>query len=271
MKNERIPEFFLEQALLDELPPEKKQILDSEEAAARLKELELSNREILMKYDPANMTEQILKRLDSSELESERSNIKTGWFSEHRVGVILAAAAVAVFTLASPFLFRQSPSIDTATPGTEFTRIKGMDPAIMLYRNHDGTVEQLVDGATARESDLIQISYNAAGKIFGAIFSIDGSGVVSLHFPGDTNGSLVLKREGEIALDFSYRLDDAPRFEQFFFVTSDRTFDMAAVLKAAENLLERLMLKKADPGDEMLVLPDGLDYTSLIIRKEVSK
>lgn len=275
MKNERIPELYLEQALLDELPEEipeeKRSLLESEKAAARLDELKASNREILMKYDPASMAEQILTRLESVKGEKDRSNIKTGWFNSHRPGVLLAAAALAILAGTSPFLFRRSPSIDMTAPGTEITRIKGMDPAISLYRKLDGTVEQLIDGATARESDLIQISYNAAGKPFGAIFSIDGRGVVSLHFPGDRSGSLVLTRDGEVALDFSYRLDDAPRFEQFFFVTSDRTFDISTVLKAAEKLSKRLILGKADPGDETLDLPDGLDHTRLLIRKEVSK
>ncbi len=270
-KNERIPELYLEQALLDELPEEKRSLLESEKAAARLDELKLSNREILMKYDPAKMTEQILKRLESDEREKSPSNIRTGWFGRHRAGVLLAAAALVIFAGTSPFLFRRSPSIDMTLPGTEITRIKGMVPAISLYRKLEGTVEQLIDGATARESDLIQISYNAAGKPFGTIISIDGRGVVSLHFPGDVKGSLVLKREGEVALDFAYRLDDAPRFEQFFFITSDRTFDIDAVLKAAERLSTRLILGKTDPSDETLELPDGLDHTALLIRKEVSK
>lgn len=266
MKNKRIPEIYLEQALLGELPDEKRSLLESDEAVTRLGELEISNREILMKYDPGDMAERIRERLDAGP-----SNIRTGWFGEHRVGVLLAAAAVAIFAGTSPFLFRKSASIDLTTPGTEITRIKGMDPSISLYRNHDGTVEELVDGATAREADRIQISYNAAGKPFGAIFSIDGRGVVSLHFPGNRAGSLVLKRDGEVALDFSYQLDDAPRFERFFFVTSDRTFDIDVVLKAAEKLSRRLMVGETDPGGVPLELPEGLDHTSLLIRKEVSK
>jgi hypothetical protein len=271
MKNERIPELYLEQALLDELPDEKRSLLDGDSAAARLDELEQSNSEILKKYDPASMMEQILEKLESSKDEEDHSNIKTGWFGSHRTGVLLAAAALAIFAGTSPFLFRQSPSIELPTPGTEITRIKGMDPGISLYRKLDGTVEQLIDGAVAREADLIQISYNAAGKPFGMIFSIDGRGVVSLHFPKETKGSLVLKREGEVALDFSYRLDDAPRFEQFFFITSDRTFDIGAILKAAEKLSGRLILGEVDPGGETIDLPDGLDHTALLIRKEVSK
>ena len=271
MKNDRIPELYLEQALLDELPEEKRDLLEGKKAAARLDELKASNREILMKYDPAGMAERIQKRIESDENKDDSGNIKTGWFGQHRVGVLLAAAALALFAGTSPFLFRKSPAVDMPTTGTEITRIKGMDPAISLYRKLNGSVEQLNDGAFARESDLIQISYNAAGMPFGAIFSIDGRGVVSLHFPADTRGSLVLKREGEVALDFSYRLDDAPRFEKFFFITCDRTFDIETVLKAAEKLADRVIIGKADPVTESLELPDGLDHTSLLIRKEVSK
>ena len=271
MKNERIPQLYLEQALLDELPDEKKELLDSEEAAVRLEQLKASNRDILMRYDPEVIAEEIRSRLESGEGEERRSVIRVKWFSEHRFGVLLAAAALAIFAGTSPLLFRKSPSIETAMPGTEVTRIKGMEPAISLYRKTQDAVEQLSDGAVARESDLIQVSYNAAGKPFGTIISIDGRGVVTLHLPIDRMGSLVLEREGEVALDFSYRLDDAPRFERFFFVTSDQTFELDAVLKAAEKLSGSLLNENAYPADGVLDLPDALECTSMIIKKEVSK
>lgn len=271
MKNDKIPELYLEQALLDELPEEKKRLMKTGEVAARLEELEASNREILKKYDPADMAGKILNRLESAQGDERPVVVRPNWFNQHRLGVLLAAAALAIVAGTSPFLFRRSAALETGAPGSEITRIKGMDPAISLYRKVDGAVEQLTDGAVARESDLIQISYNAAGKAFGVIFSIDGRGVVSLHLPDNENGSLILKREGEVALDFSYRLDDAPDFERFFFVTSDRTFDLGTVLQAARTLSVSLVKENADPGKERLQLPDKLEYTSVIVRKEVSK
>jgi len=271
MKNERIPELYLEQALLGELPEGKKELTGSEQAAVRLEELKASNREILSQYDPEETARRIGIRLESTGREESPAFLRPAWFSQHRVGVLLAAAALAVVAGTSLFLFRESPVVEPAAPGIEITRIKGMDPAISLYRKSENSVERLVDGAAAREFDLIQISYNAAGKPFGAIFSIDGRGVVSLHLPGERRGSLVLRREGEVALDFSYRLDDAPGFERFFFVTSDRTFDLDLVLKRVDKLSAELMKGKVDPAGAPLELPDGLEYTSLTVKKEVSK
>ncbi len=292
MKKARIPQLYLEQALLDELPEEKKGLLNSGEAQSRLEELEASNREILLKYDPARMAERIRSRLESEGADEARSAdagaaesrdgtageaqagkkvIRREWFTRHRFGVMLAAAALTVFAGTSPFLFRSSPAVDTVAPGTEITRIKGMDPEISLYRKTGDAVEELSNGAVARESDLIQISYNAAGRPFGAIFSIDGRGVVTLHFPDNANGSIVLERDGEVALDFSYRLDDAPHFERFFFVTSDRTFDVDTVLKAARVLSGRLMRENIKLEEGPLELPDGLAYMSVTLKKEVSE
>jgi hypothetical protein len=83
--------------------------------------------------------------------------------------------------------------------------------------------------------------------------------------------SIVLTRDGEVALDFSYQLDDAPRFERFFFITSDRTFNIDTVLTAGWKLADKLVRDGADIYKSKLDLPGELDQTTLIIQKEVSK
>ncbi len=267
MKNSTIPDLYLEQALLDELPNGKKEVLEMEEAAGTLEELKRSNRDILEKYDPGDMAERIQRRLEAGSEEGGKV-ITSTWFTQHRASVFLAAAALAVLAGVSPFLFRQDPLLNTALPGTEITRIKGMEPEISLYRKLDGTVEQLLNEAPVRESDLIQIIYNAAGKPFGAILSIDGRGVVTLHFPVEREGSLVLKRDGDVALEYSYRLDDAPLFEHFFFITSDTAFSIEKVLSAASDLAEHLV---SGSTRGILSLPNELDQTSIKIKKEGSR
>jgi hypothetical protein len=268
MKNKKIPDLYLEQALLGELPADKRSMLEGEGAAERLVALTDSNKEILEQYDPGEMADRIRRRLHESEKTSDDADIITpNWFSRHKSTVFLAAAAIVVFAGVSPFLFRQDSRIDTTT-ATEITRIKGMEPQIAVYRKIDGSVERLKDNALARENDLLQISYNAAGKPFGTIFSIDGRGVVTLHLPAERNGSLVLNREGEVALDFSYRLDDAPWFERFYFVASDTTFTIETVLASASDLAEQLA---AGSRNGKLELPDSFVYTSIAVRKEGSR
>ena len=267
MKDNTIPDLYLEQALLEELPDDKKDLLRREDTSDALESLRSSNEDILERYDPAKIAAEIQRRLDSS--SGEESNvISSTWFSRNRAPVLLAAAALALLAGVSPFLFRQDPLLNPVLPGTEITRIKGMEPAISLFRKLDGTVEELRADAAARESDLLQIIYNAAGKPFGTIFSIDGRGVVTLHYPVDKDGSLVLKRDGDVALEYAYRLDDAPLFEQFFFVTSDTRFNIEIVLSAAGDLAEHLV---SGSTHGVLALPDGLDQTSLKIKKEGSR
>lgn len=271
MKNKTIPDLYLEQALLDELPDEKRELVDNEESVRRLKELEESNRRILEMYDPGEMAAKIIEGLDDDfDEEPREGRVIKGFFLQHRAGVLLAAAAVALIAGVSPFLFRQQPAVAPSVPGTEITRIKGLEPELSVYRKQEGTVEQLDRGSVARERDLLQISYNAAGKPFGTIFSIDGRGVVTLHYPSDTGGSLVLKRDGEVPLESAYQLDDAPFFERFFFVASDSTFSISTVLSAADVMAKQL-ISGTDPEAGKLTLPDGFYQTSLTILKEVSK
>jgi hypothetical protein len=267
MKANTIPDLYLEQALLDELPDDKKDRLEREDSADALENLRSSNRDILERYDPEEMARKIQLRLDLS--SGEESNVITStWFTRNRTSVLLAAAALAVLAGVSPFLFRQDPLLNPVLPGTEITRIKGMEPAISLFRKLEGTVEELQADAPAWESDLLQIIYNAAGKPFGTILSIDGRGVVTLHYPIESDGSLVLKRDGDVALEYAYRLDDAPLFEQFFFVTSDLGFNIEIVLSAASDLAEHLV---SGSSHGVLTLPDGFEQTSVKIKKEGSR
>jgi hypothetical protein len=180
------------------------------------------------------------------------------------------AAGLAVWFLARP------PRTDGTTdaPGiavpsdpvydeTEVVRIKG-DASLVVERVGPRGLEPMHDGDLARTGDRLQLRYLAADREQGAIVSIDGRGVATLHFPATVEASPRLASGGAVALDHSYELDDAPEFERFFFVTVpvDRTLDVAVVHAAAAALA-------ASPRaiDETLALPDGYEQTSLVIRK----
>lgn len=127
-----------------------------------------------------------------------------------------------------------------SAPSDESVRIKGLTPRIHVHRQRDGGIEQLHEGAMAREGDLIQISYMAAGHQHGAVVSLDGNGVVTLHHPEHPDAPATLVAHGEHALDHAYELDDAAPFERFVFVTSgDEPLDPHAVLAAARALAAR--------------------------------
>src|SRR5690606_19161898 len=110
---------------------------------------------------------------------------------------------------------RAAAAIDAADDtGPEGVRLKGQEPHLALHRRAAGAVvERLGEGATARAGDVLQVSYVAAGRRRGAVLSIDGRGVVTLHFPERAGAATELVQEGAVPLAHAYELDDAPAFE----------------------------------------------------------
>jgi hypothetical protein len=51
------------------------------------------------------------------------------------------------------------------------TRIKGLRPHLGVFRQTPAGVEALADGSLARDGDLVQLTYQAAGRRFGVILS----------------------------------------------------------------------------------------------------
>ena len=127
--------------------------------------------------------------------------------------------------------------------------------AITIYLRAEGAATRLTEEVPVRENDLLQLAYNAAGQQFGAILSIDGRRVVTLHHPY------------EPALDYSYRLDDAPGFERFFFLSSDTLFSIDQVVSAAETLAG----SNGGGRTGRLELPDSVDQYSVVLTKEISQ
>ena len=77
---------------------------------------------------------------------------------------------------------------------------------------------------------------------------------------------------GEVPLDFSYRLDDAPRFERFFLVSGSSRFSVEWFRKrlAAESISRDLALEKL-PETALAALSDalpaGVHITEILLRK----
>jgi hypothetical protein len=96
------------------------------------------------------------------------------------------------------------------------------------------------------------------------ILSIDGRGTVSRHFPREGEAAGELDKEGVVALDFSYELDDAPGWEQFYFITSDKPFELDMVIEAARK--KTVELTETEPGP--LDLPEQFDQYLFTLKKE---
>lgn len=145
----------------------------------------------------------------------------------------------------------------------DVVRIKG-DAVLTIDRLAGAGTERLAEGASVRAGDRLQLQYRAGDRGHGAIVSIDGRGVATLHFPSSLTASTRLREGGLVALDHSYELDDAPSFERFFFVTTpiDTPIDIDMVMRAAKNLAARSDAKQA-----VLDLPTDHEVVSVCLDK----
>ena len=153
----------------------------------------------------------------------------------------------------------------TAGPPTaETDRIKGLEPALSIFRRSGSCSETLADGAVARAGDLIRIGYGAAGRPYGVIVSIDGRGNVTRHLPTSGELAAALRTDPTVLLDHAYELDDAPRWERFYLITGESPFPVAPVLDAA-----RAAASLARGGvPPMLVVSHDLEQTAFSLQKK---
>jgi hypothetical protein len=138
--------------------------------------------------------------------------------------------------------------------------VKGdAEPALKVYRQRGVAHWEIGDDDVVAAGDRLQLRYRAAGAAYGVIVSLDGRGHVTQHFPSARGASTALKSGGEVALDHSYELDDAPMFERFYFVTSQQPLDPDAVAAAVAKLADH---------DGELELPAGEKVTIFTARKQ---
>jgi len=264
-----ISDLLLEQYVLGELPPRLARKIEEELALdpslkARYEAIAGSDREIMDRYPPAEMARVIRERLAArAESEARNEGLTSSLEPAGRWALQLAVAlpAVAVILLVlSFFLFRDRLATDQV-------RVKGLAPHISAFLKISGGARDLAPGTLLERGDVIQLGYTAAEARYGVIFSIDGRGTITWHLPSGFSGSPrsapALDRQGEVLLSSAYELDDAPGFERFFFVYSDKPFDTLAVAEAARALTARL--STADHAD--LILPPGVMQSSLLVKK----
>ena len=219
--------------------------------AERLARLDRSDGDILAQHPPAVIAASIRARAASAGAGRPRhAGAPRRLALALACGLVLAAAGVLI-------LPGRVPDANEDT-----TRVKGLAPRLFVYRKAPAGAEELAAGSAARENDVVQLAYQAAGRHFGAIVSIDGRGVVTRHFPAAGTLASPLKTGPPFALPAAYRLDDAPGFERFYFVTADQPFAVDLVLSAASH---------SAGAEGRLALPAGLDQYSFALRKETAR
>ncbi len=228
-------------------------IYGKENIEAALNDLKKSDEEILNTYSVEAMKAAVAGKLARNKIEginagnnweadkdSGPASSKSNIFRFPAVKIIsYAAAAVLLAAVVIPTGLKNSRFSAGRTP-TE--RVKGnaqtadSEPSINLYRKKGHEIQALKNGEFARSGDVIQITYNAGKNDYGVIFSVDGNGNITRHFPEEGWQAAQLEHAGsEIPLDFSYELDNAPDFECFIMVTSTRQFSLEDLESKIKN------------------------------------
>ena len=274
-----IPDWKLERFLTGDLPEEEMNKLRELEAndavfANRVKMLREDNKAILSKLP----FETLAANLGTDAAEEGRANLGTGAAGTAAKNVAknaprftlvkFAAAAMFVFAVALVAFFAQSEtSVMNERVGSDVasvngsqntqvalaeiqsdTRIKGLDARMEVWKKTSAGIVQLNDLDSVGEGDEIQLRYAVPEKCFGLLFSMDGNGALTLHM-GNGVKAIELAPGKMNSLPFAYKLDDAPYFEKFFFVTSPKEFaveenDVDKLLKRSDVKVIGFTLKK---------------------------
>ena len=227
-----IPDWKLERYLTGDLPEgEMSEIRELEKTdevfAHRVKMLREDNAAILRKMP----FERLAEKMDARDCGAERRNnvIHFGF-------VKFAAAAALVLAVVSVALFSQrevvpdagAQAMDVAMAAQDDgTRIKGMDARMEIWKKTGDSAVQMLNLDEAREGDEIQLRYSVPEKCFGLLFSMDGNGTVTMHM-ADGSQAVALEPGKMTTLPFAYKLDNAPKFEKFFLLTSQKDFAIDA-------------------------------------------
>ena len=220
----------------------------------RLAELTADDEAIRSMYSKGDVSAEVRRR-QRVEAVRARSELRRGW--PMLASGLAATAAVALW------VFVPGGAKDPgAIARMEQTRLKGA--GLILHRKTAEGSDTLISGERARAGDRIQIGYRLDQASFAVLLSVDGRGVVTYHVPSDGRFEPVQRDAGHHQLSFSYQLDDAPAFERFFLVTSDRAFAIAEVRRAAARLSQK---PRSVALTEPLALPGGLSQLDFVLIK----
>lgn len=245
-----IPDWKLERYLTGDLPEgEMREIRELEKTdeifAGRVKMMREDNAAILKKLPFERLSEKMEAR---GTLASGGSFISGKGMPAGFKLVKFAAAAALVLAVVSVALFSQreiGPDAGTQVAGgaqvmdvamvdaSEIpggagdTRIKGLDARMEVWKKTGDSAVQMPNLGEAREGDEIQLRYAVPEKCFGMLFSMDGNGTLTMHM-ADGSSAVVLEPGKMTTLPFAYKLDNAPKFEKFFLLTSRAAFELDA-------------------------------------------
>jgi hypothetical protein len=265
----RTPELFVEKLAQGELSEsaarEVKERLSRESGEQRLEALHRSDADILAEYSPVQMAASIRGRYEMAAAARRR-----------KMSLILlpasaaVAAAAALLFVVMPLNQQDGPvMIPGVSPDAIFdrgsgetVRIKSGGPVLAVGKKTPGGQVWLQSGARLKEGDELQLKFQSAMARHLIICSVDGRGSVTVHFPEAEGDATAVTPGSEHVLPFGYTLDDAPEFERFFVVWSDRA-DAPVSVEAVRNAVSEMKNPETDP----LNLGESVKTKDMIFKK----
>ena len=236
-----IPDWKLERYLTGDLPAaEMREIRELEKTDAIF-----ANRVKMMREDNAAILRKMPFERLSEKLEAMPARRGAGAGFKGAGNIVnfrlvkFTAAAALVLAVVSVALFSHREVMAPAQSGAqvmdvamldsqdEGTRIKGMDARMEVWKKTADSAVQMSNLDEAREGDEIQLRYSVPEKCFGMLLSMDGNGALTMHM-GSENHAVELAPGEMTTLPFAYKLDNAPKFEKFFLLTSRNMFSINA-------------------------------------------
>jgi len=222
----KISDFKLERYLLGELPEKEmrdfqERELNDEIFAARVREM----REQGKRFVAENPFEALEAKMDAAD-EAADGNVISGLWLKVAAALVIALGVFSMVVLNRNVetYSGESATMEVAMANVDDgTRIKGMSASLEVWKKTGDSAVQMVNLGDASEGDEIQLRYRVPQKCFGMLFSMDGNGTVTMHM-GDGNNAIELEPGKMTTLPFAYKLDNAPKFEKFFLLTSQNSF-----------------------------------------------
>ncbi|MCK9182881.1 MAG: hypothetical protein M0P13_08390 [Fibrobacteraceae bacterium] len=245
-----IPDWKLERFLVNNLSKAEMEDIRREELSdeflhARLETLRKKNAEFFEKH-PAD--------LELFEIRSKaegRKVVAKRYYKPLLVAALFLIVLMPVFAPDILPLWKKS-TVEVSAYTEDGLRVKGLAPRFEVWKKTQDSAVILTEKSEVRAGDELQVRYLVPEKCYGMIFSMDGRGSVTFHL-SDGGSALSLEPGKMRALDFAYKLDDAPYFEKFYFLVSANRFtldvkNLDSLLKDKGIRVESLSLRKADKG-----------------------
>ncbi len=241
-----IPDWKLERYLLGELPAQELEqiaelLKEDTTIQQRVEAIKLSNESIENEYSPDWVLRQIKQKADATHSIRKATTETTNVLQENQVtqhswvSMVLSPAGTKVISAFSMLILVAVMVVYYSSHMGDGIRSKGLGPYILLHKKTQDASVQLFDKSTVSQGDWIQIQYQSKDKKYGVIVSLDGNNTITVHLPESGESSEELHLNEKVQLNFSYELDDAPKMERFYFITSDSKFSITEVTDALKK------------------------------------